>query len=357
MRRATIAGLAAVAIAALAAGLWTGRGESAGTGGEDAAAETNATATVQRRDLVRRETVNGTIGYDDSRALYAQSPGTVTGLRTPGSVVRRGQALYWVDGRPVALFYGASPLWRRLDPKSENGADIRQLEQNLVALGYDPNGDVEVDDDWDWATTAAVKRWQDDRGVEETGRIELGEVVFLPGARRIGQLKTTLGAPLQPGAELMDTSSTRSVVTVDLDATRVALVKKGDAVQVGLPDGRTVGGTIVKVGRVAESEQDPQTGEQTDPTIEVEIRLAKGARPADLDEAPVDVSITSETAKNVLSVPVSALLALAEGGYAVEVVEGGSTRLVGVEVGAFADDLVEISGAGIKAGTKVAIPE
>jgi peptidoglycan hydrolase-like protein with peptidoglycan-binding domain len=356
MRRATIAGLAAVAVAALAAGLWTGRGEGAEPSDGEEAAGVAATAAVQRRDLVRRETVSGTIGYDDSRALYAQSPGTVTGLRSPGSVVRRGQALYWVDGRPVTLLYGASPLWRPLDPKSEDGADIRQLEQNLVDLGYDPNGDVEVDDDWDGATTAAVKRWQDDRGVEQTGRVERGDVVFLPGPRRVGQLKTTVGAPLQPGAEVLDTSSTRPVVTVDLEADKVALVKKGDPVQVGLPDGRTVGGTITSVGRVAESEQDPHTGEPTDPTIEVEIRLAKGARPADLDEAPVDVSVTSETAKNVLSVPVSALLALAEGGYAVEVVEAGSTRLVPVEVGAFADDLVEISGKGIKAGMKVVIP-
>jgi multidrug efflux pump subunit AcrA (membrane-fusion protein) len=353
--------LAAVSVVALAAGAtWAVAG---GDSSSDATASTTdaarATATVTRRDLVQRETVQGTLGYADKRTLSAQGTGTVTALPSEGSVVRRGQALYWVDGRPVTLMYGWVPFYRRLDPSSTNGEDIRQLERNLVELGYDSSDDIEVDDDWDSATTAAVKRWQEDKGLEETGRIDPGQIVFLPGPRRVGQLKTTVGAVLQPGAgELMDTTSTRRVVTVDLEADKQSLVKEGDTVIVDLPSGDSVTGRITKVGKVAESTQDPQTGEQGDPTIEVEIRLARGTKAGDLDEAPVDVSLAKETAKGALTVPVSALLALAEGGYAVEVVRAdGTTQLVAVEPGLFADSFVAVTGRGLKPGMKVVVPE
>jgi peptidoglycan hydrolase-like protein with peptidoglycan-binding domain len=317
-----------------------------------------ATATIQRRDLVQHESVAGTLGYGDTETLYAKGIGTVTALREPGRVVVRGEALYWVDGRPVTLMYGRVPMWRRLDASSPGGRDIRQLERNLVALGHDPDRDIDIDNKWDSATTAAVKRWQEDKGLPKTGSVEPGQIAFLPGARRIGQLKTTVGAVLQPGGEVFDTSATTRIVSVDLEADKQSLVKEGDRVQVELPDGSTVDGWISSVGKVAESEQDPQTGEQSDPTIPLEIRLATGAKTGDLDETPVEVSVQKERAENALTVPVSALLALAEGGYAVEALgAGGSTRLVRVEPGLYADGIVEVSGKGIRKGMKVVVPE
>jgi peptidoglycan hydrolase-like protein with peptidoglycan-binding domain len=349
--------LAAVAVVTLAGGaVWALAGAGSASGTESTTAA-HTTATVQRLDLVQHETVAGTLAYDDSHALYAQRSGTVTALRRPGAVVERGEALYWVDAEPVALFYGSVPMWRRLDASSSDGADVRQLEQNLVALGYDPYASIEVDEDWDWATTAAVKRRQEDLGRTETGAVELGEIVFLPGSRRIGEQRTTVGAPVQPGGEVMDTSSTSQVVTVALDADKRSLVKTGDKVTAELPDGSTVQGTIADVSKVAESEQDPQSGEEGGPTIEVLIELARGSKTGYFDEAPVDVELVKETAKNVLSVPVHALLALAEGGYAVEVVgANGVTRLVAVEPGMFADGLVEITGKEIAEGAKVVVP-
>jgi multidrug efflux pump subunit AcrA (membrane-fusion protein) len=353
--------LAAAAVAALAAAAtWALAGSSSGS--EASASSTQAaraTATVTRRDLVQRETVEGTLGFDDKRALSAQGMGTVTALPSEGAIVRRGQSLYWVDGRPVTLMYGWVPFYRRLDASAADGEDIRQLERNLVELGHDPSGDVEIDDDWDAATTAAVKRWQEGRGLAETGRLEPGQIVFLPGPRRVGQLKTTVGAILQPGAgEVLDTTSTRRVVTVELDAGKQSLVKEGDTVLVDLPSGGSATGRVTRVGKVAESEQDPQTGEQGEATIEVEIRLAQGARAGDLDEAPVDVSLAKATAKRALTVPVSALLALAEGGYAVEVVKAdGTTQLVAVQPGLFADSFVAVTGRRLKPGMRVVVPE
>jgi Putative peptidoglycan binding domain len=358
VNRRLLVPLAAAALAAAAGGAtWAVADAQSGSATAGSTAPTTATATVERRDLVEHETVNGTLGYADTSTLYAQAMGTVTGLREPGSVIRRGHALYWLDGKPVTLMYGSVPMWRRLGASADDGQDIRQLERNLVALGYDPYRNIEIDDTWDSATTAAVKRWQEDRGLPETGAIELGQIAFLPGPRRMAQPKTTPGASLQPGAEVVETTSTKRAVTVDLDADKQSLVTKGDRVVIGLPDARSINGTIATVGNVAESETDPRSGEQSDPTIPVEIRLGPGAKTGNLDQTPVDVSLEKETVKNALTVPVSALLALAQGGYAVEVVgAGGSTRLVRVELGMFADGIVQVSGKGLEKGMRVVVP-
>jgi peptidoglycan hydrolase-like protein with peptidoglycan-binding domain len=348
-------GLALIAVATGAT--WAVAGAESGSSPAESTAGTNATATVERRDLVQRESVSGALGYADARTVYAQGPGTVTALRKPGSVVRRGEALYWRDGKPVPLMYGGLPMWRRLDASAKGGRDIRQLERNLVELGHDSDDEIEIDNEWDSATTAAVKRWQEEKGLPKTGAIELGQIAFLPGSRRIGEHKTTAGAMLQPGSEVFETTSTGRVVTVELDADKRSLVSEGDRAIVSLPDGRSVEGTIETVGAVAESETDPMSGEETDPTIPVEIRLAANTNTGALDEAPVDVSLEKERAKNALVVPVSALVALAEGGMAVEVVSAdGSTRLVRVEPALFADGSVQITGEGIKKGMRVVVP-
>jgi multidrug efflux pump subunit AcrA (membrane-fusion protein) len=358
VKRRLIAPVAGLLVVAAAGATWAAAGGDSGSKSRPKTSATpGATATVERRDLVQHETVDGTLGYGDAQTLYAQAMGTVTALRKPGRVVERGQALYWLDGKPVTLMYGRIPMWRRLNPATPGGKDIRELERNLVALGYDPDGHIDVDDEWESATTAAVKRWQKDIGLPRTGSVEPGQIAFLPGPRRIGQSKATVGAVLQPGAEVADTSSTSRVVEVDLDADKQSLVKQGDKVEVELPDGSTVDGWISSVGKVAETETDPQTGEQTSPTVPLEVSLARGVKTGGLDEAPVDVAIQKDRAENVLTVPVSALLALAEGGYAVEVVDpNGSTHLVGVEPGMYADGIVEISGKAIKTGMKVVVP-
>jgi peptidoglycan hydrolase-like protein with peptidoglycan-binding domain len=363
VNRRILLSLAALAVATGAGGTaWAVTGGDSGAAVTDTtsaqASASTATATVERRDLVQHETLDGMLGYADEEPLYAQGAGTVTRLRDSGSVVKRGQPLYWVDAVPVTLMYGEVPMWRALDSSSTDGRDIRQLEWNLVALGYDPDRDIDIDREWEWATTAAVKRWQEDKGLEETGTIALGQIAFLPGPRRVGQVATTVGAPLQPGGEVLDTTSTRRVVTVDLEVNQQSLVHEGDAVTVELPDGSTLDGTIESLGNVAESETDPQTGQEGDATIPVTVELAPGARTGGLDQAPVDVLVAKDTAEQVLTVPVSALLALAEGGYAVEVVDGGgATHLVPVEPGMYADGIVEISGEGVGEGMTVVVPE
>ena len=350
MRTRVVVGAGAMAALVLvASAAWALSTSSSSEGGEEGEGATKATVAVARRDLVERETFDGTLGYADGRIVTSGAGGTVTWLPREGAVVKHGEALYEVDERPVTLLYGSVPAWRTLRAGVDEGADVRQLEQNLVTLGYDRGGEIEVDDEWDWATTAAVKRWQEDAGITEDGVVDLGEVVFLPGARRVGAAKTTVGARAGAGAPVLETSSTKRIVTVQLDARRQSLVAEGDEVLVELPDGRRMTGRVARVGKVARASDDGVA------TIEVEISVPSG-RAGRLDRAPAEVAIAKERRKNVLTVPVSALLAQAGGGYAVEVDDGDSRRIVPVETGLSANGYVEIAGREIAEGMKVAVP-
>jgi peptidoglycan hydrolase-like protein with peptidoglycan-binding domain len=321
-------------------------------GGDEAppvrAASATATAAVERRDLVDRESVGGTLGYADAAALLAGTTGVVTGLPEPGSVIRRGEALYRLDDEPAAwLLYGSLPAWRDFSSAMTDGEDVRQLERNLRALGHDPDGDMTVDDDWDWATTAAVLRFQDERGLTEDGTLARGEVSFRDGAARVGELRAALGQSVAPGAQIADLSTTRRVVTVDLEATRQSLAREGATVTVDMPGGRTARGRIGEVGRVAEQPAD----EGGEPTIEVTIALrGRAARGRGFDQAPVDVGFEADRRRDVLVVPVTALLARAGGAFAVEKADGG---LIDVEPGAYAEDYVEVTGDGLREGLRV----
>jgi hypothetical protein len=283
--------------------------------------------------------------------------GTVTALPRPGSVVRRGGTLYRVDGEPVVLMYGATPAYRDLQRGVEDGRDVRQLERNLAALGFEPGT---VDTEFTSTTAAAVTDWQEAAGLPETGTVELGRVVFLPGARRIGEHRTSVGSVLSAGSEVLDTSSTRRAVTIELDAALQSLAREGDRVQVTLPDQTTVRGRIADVGRVAREKEGSDAdegapGAEQELVIDVTVRLRSARGLGRLDEAPVSVGLAQESRKNVLAVPVEALVARRGGGYGVEL--AGDRRVVPVETGLFAGGYVEVKGSGIREGALVMMPD
>jgi hypothetical protein len=147
-------------------------------------------------------------------------------------------------------------------------------------------------------------------------------------------------------------------VTVALAADRQSLVTTGQAVDIELPDGSSIPGKVGAVGTVATADESAEDlpGEDTDPTIDVTVALDDPAQGAAYDEAPVTVSLVTSAATDVLAVPVDALLALAEGGYAVEKVSGDRSDLVAVELGAFADGWVEVTGE-VAEGDAVEVPE
>ena len=355
-------------------------GVLAGDGDDSPRAATNTTATteIRRQDLVEVETEQGTLGYGDSRGVVNRLPGTVTWLPAEGSVVRPDRALFAVDGESVILLDGSVPAYRDLSSAAGSGSDVAQLERNLRELGYDKGHDMHLDAEWDSGTTAAVARWQEAHGLEQTGVIELGTVVFQPGKRRVASLDTTLGAdatgggasaqdttgevPGESGASdaapasstLMTTTSTRPVATIDLDTSKVELAKRGSAVGVELPSGNEVRGRITGVGSVATADQAEQGSEQTASTeATVEVTISLQAAESVLDQAPVSVDLERSRRKDVLAVPVTALLARAGGEFAIEIRDGAERRLVSVEPGLYAGGFVEIDGEGLRPGMVV----
>jgi len=308
-----------------------------------------ATAEVTRQTLVDTQTESGELGYGATISAAARSGGTVTGLPATGSTVKRGQALYRLDNAPVVLLYGSLPAYRPLAVGTE-GVDVTQFEKNLRALGYDG---FTVDDEYSSSTASAVKRWQEDLGLPETGTVELGRVVFASGPVRIDANEAEVGAAVQPGAAVLSYTGTARVVTVELEVSDQRLARKGAAVEVALPDGQSARGKITKTELVIK----PAEGQEPAETVvEATIAIDDAKAVAGLDQATVDVGFTASQRENVLTVPVAALLALAEGGYGVQVVDGAATRIVAVETGLFATGRVEVSGDGIAEGTTVGMP-
>jgi len=386
-RLVRVAAVAVVVVAGAAGGWWLQQGGVAAggpvtaDGGGGATDGALKTASVERRTLTVTEDFDATLGYTNDYDVLGGLSGTLTRAVPAGTVVTSGQLLYETDGvNRAALMYGSRPAWRTLKSGVANGTDIRQLEENLLLLGYTRKGDV-IDRHWDSDTTAALKRWQTAAGVAVDGEVELGEVVFLPESIRVTEVQAKLGSGVGPGGTLMTATSNRRVVSLDIDATDVELINVGDAVSVELPDGTTVDGTVATIGRVAESSQDQQGGTST--TLPVTISLDDPAAAGDLDHAPVTVTVVRDSRENVLTVPVNALIALIEGGYAVEVMDsagassaspsssagaaeaspaasvapsGPTTHLVRVEPGLFDNGHVEITADGLEAGDLVVVP-
>jgi Putative peptidoglycan binding domain len=308
-----------------------------------------ATATVTRGTLLATEDVDGKLGYGDATTISTPAHGTITALPALGSTIKHGQALFRVDDKPVILLYGRQPLYRRLAPGVE-GADVAEFEKELAALGY---SGFTVDDKYTSATAGAVKKWQDDLGVDKTGAVEVGQVVFTAGPIRVSELAAGLGDNAG-GAVLKYTSTTRTV-SIDLDVAKQDLAKVGAAATVELPNGTTVPGKVSAVGTVATTTP-ASAGQDATTTVEVDVAVSDQSKLGTYDEAPVSVTLVSDKRENVLTVPVAALLALAEGGYGVQVVDNGQTHIVAVKTGLFANNKVEITGDGITDGTVVGMP-
>jgi peptidoglycan hydrolase-like protein with peptidoglycan-binding domain len=303
-------------------------------------------AAVERRDLIDRTDVDGTLGYAGAHTVAATAAGTITRLRPEGEAVSRGRSLLSIDAKPTGwVFYGSRPMYRDLGPGVTNGFDVRQVERNLAALGYDPGT---VDEDWTSATTAAVKAFQDDRGLTENGTLRRADIVVSDGPARVGAHKAEVGDAARPGVPITELTSSTPAVTATVDAGLAASLHNGDAVSVTLPDGSTVPGRITNVGTVAKASQDGGS-----PTVALDVAL-RGRRHGRFDGAPVTLSLAIGKTKDTLAVPVTALVATRPSVYAVEL--AGSRRLVRVTLGAFADGWVAVSGTGLTAGTRVVVP-
>jgi peptidoglycan hydrolase-like protein with peptidoglycan-binding domain len=310
--------------------------------------------------------LNGTLGYGAPTGVVAPAAqsgafmGSATGLPRPGQVVYRGQALYELDEKPVILLYGSVPDWRLVGPGA-SGQDVKQLEQNLLALGFATPSDLAADGTYTTADEAAIKRWQAALGLLQTGTVLLGQVIFEPGPVRVVDLRSSLGSPAS--GLVMDVTSVQHVVSVQVPVQYQEDVHVGDAVSVLMPDGHTtVRGSVTDVGRVAAASSSSSQGQggqspSQPATLSDTVTLASEAVAGNLDEAPVFVTITTAVDRGVLAVPVTALQAQPDGSYAVAVRSRAHRRLVRVEPGIFDDrGLVEVSGQGLEVGERVEVP-
>ncbi|WP_158647303.1 hypothetical protein [Actinoplanes sp. ATCC 53533] len=349
-----------------------------------------ATAKIERRDLSTTTSLPGSIGYGAPRPLAAHKEATVTWLPPAGATIKRGGQLLRADDRPVTLFYGSMPLYRAIAGGNMVGRDVQIIARNLAALGYsigrqpaegervvqstppagpktaDPKtADPKTTDpkpaagkttsvrvkEGEGVLTArlikAIKSWQNDTGQPVTGTVTLGDVEVLSGAIRVEAVTVQPGSPAN--AVLMSVTPTRKVVTVAAELSDAGSIQRGDKVTVVLPDERTAKARVVSVGRDLATAEG--SGADGAPTLTVTVTVDDPKSIAGLDSADVKVNFAGRSVRDVLAAPVEALVALTEGGYALQ----GPAGLVAVRTGMFADGWVEVTGEGLTEGTDVVV--
>ncbi|MFF9175444.1 peptidoglycan-binding protein [Streptomyces sp. NPDC014793] len=383
---------------------------------------------VTRATLTDQTEVDGQLGHGPQVPFPVKAKGTVTWLPAAGTTLRRGQAVMRADDRPVVLLYGSLPMYRDLgvvEPQRSdtaeagdgadagdggpaggkspagttpsasvtrpgaaaaaplNGMDVKQFESNLSALGY---SGFTVDESYTELTANAVRRWQKDLGLPQTGRVGAGDVVYAPGPVRVAGTSARVGDEAAGGQ--VSYTSTARMVTVGAPAADTDWARRGSQVTVDLPDGRSVKGTVASLGSDASSASggggggagdgggdgggtDGGSGGGADgksATVSVVITFDDQGSLGRMQSGPVTVRYTQKQRRDVLTVPVAALAALAEGGYGLELADdgtrdgaggdaGGPGRFVPVRTGLFAGGKVEVSGPGVHEGMKVRIPK
>jgi peptidoglycan hydrolase-like protein with peptidoglycan-binding domain len=311
-------------------------------------------ASVTRGTVTERVQVPGTLGYDGSYPVVNHlAPGVVTGLADLGATVNRGGTLYAVDNQAVRLLFGAVPAYRGFAAGMADGPDVAELEANLAALGFAPGT---VDNHFNAATAAAIRRWQASWGwpaSARTGALAQGAVVFLPGLVRVSQLQGALGGGVGPGAPVLTATSVDRVVTAQVTADRQALVHVGDRVVVTMPGAAPVPGQVIRVGRVATAATQSGAGPPAPATLPVTVSVQLPSGAPDLDQAPVQVAIATRQHTDVLLVPVAALLAKPGGGYQVRLASGA---FVPVQPGLFDETAGLVEVTGVQLGDQVEVP-
>ncbi|MCP5032903.1 MAG: peptidoglycan-binding protein [Actinomycetia bacterium] len=353
-RFVTSAAIATATVAAGAAsGLWLFNhdlGAVAAQSDSDSAA-TYETVMVRRGSLSSERDFNATVSYGEPWLINIAAAGTITGAQPEGSVIGFGESLVRVDDKPVTLARGEMPMYRQLrkiDTRSrdengnrlelQTGPDVDQLQAFLLDQGFDANGKLEVDGEFGGDTETAVESWQEANGLPSTGRVDNTQLIFTPDpvrintSSRVGDAFTTVEVTGADSKVLVDTSTRdRSALTV------------GTTVDID------INGTLT-TGSVAGQEQITSTdGSRVWRTTVV----ADSALPAEALSAKV--TATQTIADDVLLVPVASLLALSEGGFALEVPTGSTTVLVRVNVGEVLDGKAEVDGD-IAEGDTVVIP-
>ncbi len=265
----------------------------------------------------------------------------VTGISHVGTEIVSGDVLYTVDGQPVVALAGALPAWRTMDSSSGDGPDIAQLEAALVAIGYDPTGEVTVDGEWDSDTTALVERWQVGLGVDDTGAVTLGSIVFIPHPAAVSSTTVTVGDEVENGDTVMLLAGTVQQVIIE-----VPIELRADLAPSMRVDIEGTPGTITRLRSA-----DGTNG------VTVQAVIAPDA-PLDVEAgATQTVTITLSRATDQLVVPTEAIVSRLDGTYAVESLDAaGVTAYITVDVVAVSGNRTAVTGDGLDESTIVVAP-
>ncbi|WP_345580497.1 hypothetical protein [Nonomuraea rosea] len=339
-----LAGLVVITASVTLAWAWN---RPADADGEDQAFDTAAVAV---RDLHRTQTLSGVVAYRDLRGLSSPLKGTITWLPGVGDDLSSGDVLFKVDNRPVVVLHGEVAAWRDLRPGMSDGVDVKQLEAALLALGHGKKSRAFPDAHWDGRTTRALKKLQAEVAARRDGIAFRGELVFTSGDIHIAQLVSHVGDQMPSDEAPLTVQSTDRVVLLDLNPMDRNLVKKGAPVQIELPGGERTPGKIESIGTTLETDADGNG------VFKVNVALTDPSAVQTLQLAPVSVHYITTLAEKVLSVPVTAIVGMPGGGYAVDIAgPGGTSRRAPVTLGAWGDGFVQVGGD-VKAGDRVEVP-
>ena len=316
------------------------------------------TVVVGRGPLRQAQTIPGRLGYADARTVAGVGDGMITWLPSAGVTVDRGGQLFRVDDAPVTVFYGDMPLYRTLaEPTADDsggkgkkkqppalppaGHDVDLVAANLAALGF-----------WHGSTTglsyngylvSAVKAWQESLGEEATGEIALGSIVMTPGPVRVLGVLAQAGTPA--AQDIVKVTGTSRSITLQAPPRLAQTLAPGRRIKVRLANGTTLGTRVTHVGAQT------QDG-HGQPVLPVQVRPIHPTKLRKAASGSVSASLVTAARKDVLQVPVNALLALAGGGYALE---RPKHELVPVTIGLVADGRAEVKG--IEAGAHVVVAQ
>jgi len=306
------------------------------------------TTTVHKADLANTRSETGTLGFGAQRVVKGTGTGVVTGLPAVGDVAKLGEPLFRVNDKPVPVFFGATPLFRKLETPGTKGSDVAVVMDNLAQLGYRVGRRPDDDTKAEFTTTVsdALKRWQKKAGLEETGTLDVGQILVLDTPVRVASVQAQPGSTATEA--LFTVTPEARVVTLSVGVADAGALKAGTAVAVARPDAKEVPAKVTTVSHAPPAEN----GQSNQPKLDVTVVPDNPADVADLDSAPVQVKITTESRTGVLVVPVEALIALREGGYALQL-PGGQLRAV--QTGMYAQNKVEVTGAGVTEGLEVVI--
>jgi peptidoglycan hydrolase-like protein with peptidoglycan-binding domain len=313
-----------------------------------------ATTPVTAGRMVSERSLVGTLQYSTKLPVVSGASGVITWLPKVGGTIAPGDVMFRMNIEPVVMLSGRLPAWRTFTSGMTDGDDIRQLERNLRSFGF---FDGDPDRRFNWNTVVAVKRWQKSLGAKQTGKVARSMILFSNQDLRVDGLSTRVGAQLAAGATVYQATSRKMVADLEIQLDDRELAVRGGAVKVALPTGAEIKGVITTVGSPV-----VQPGEdENDSNVIVPVRITMADQKAvrDLALANVRVKFATTLKKDVLTVPVDALVPSDDTHFVIEVPKrgpNGERTMIPVTVGAFGSGRVEISGPGVTNGLSVVVP-